>query len=121
MIDCKRMSELQVDEVVWIIFILLSLMNIFGDECERDYCVFHYEWEKKLSKNIFTFTIFISLLLYFYLEYQRYQKLIHCKKNHQNSSFWEIRCFGGMLVIIATILFLYCQIVDENPVNPFVV
>ena len=71
MIDYKRVHELRIDEGIWIIFIILSIINIFGDEYEKDYCIHHIYQEKVISKNIFTFTVFISLCIYLFLEYQR--------------------------------------------------
>ena len=116
----KRIGELKIDEFIWVIFIALSAINIFGDECECDYCLYHNQQKKLLSKKIFTFTIFISLLIYSFLEYQRYEKLKMSRINKQNISICEMRCFGGALVIVATLLFLYCQIVESDPVNPSV-
>ena len=118
MMDYNRIHELKIDEVIWVIFIFLNVLNIIGDECECCYCTYQSDLMKNTSKNIFSFTIFISLLIYFYFEYQRYYKFKQCKIKHQDSHLWGIRCFGGFLVIIATILFLYCQIVDSGSVNP---
>ena len=121
MIDYKKIHELKIDEWIWVIFIILSIVNIFGDECEMDYCVNHFYQKKITSKKIFTTTLFFSLLIYLYLEYQRYQKLKNCIREKQNTSIWELRCFGGFLIIVATLLFLYCQVVESDPVNPGIV
>lgn len=121
MIDYDRMNELKIDEWIWVIFIFLSIMNIFGDECEKDYCVTHSYQEKTRAKKIFTFTVFVSLQIYLYFEYQRYQHLQDCQIKQQDTSLWKMRCLGGFLVIIATLLFLYCQIVEPTPINPGVV
>ena len=114
MMDYNRICELKVDEWIWVIFIILSILNIFGDECESKYCITNNNYHRKISKNIFTFTIFISLLIYLYLEYQRYNHLRDCLLKKQNTSIWELRCFGGFLIIVATLLFLYCQVVDSR-------
>ena len=122
MIDYNRIHELKIDEVIWIIFIILSFFNIIGDECEKDYCVIHDLKNKKTSKMIFNFTLFASLLIYIYLEYQRNNKLKIAKINHESNVFlWQVRNVGGVLVIIATILFLYCQIMEPEPINPSIV
>lgn len=118
MSDDKRIKELRIDEFIWVIFVIISILNVFGDECEKDYCKNHVYEKKIRSKKIFTFTIFVSLLVYLFLEYQRYEKLKLSKIKNQNISICEMRCFGGALVIVATVLFLYCQIVETDPVNP---
>ena len=121
MMDYDKISQLRIDEWIWVIIIFLSIMNIFGDECEKDFCIYHNTIKKKQAKKIFIFTLFISLLIYLYLEKIRYKNLVSCRLNKQNTIFWEIRCFGGFLVIIATLLFLYCQIVEPDPQNPLIV
>ena len=68
MIDYDRIYELKIDEWIWVIFIILSALNIFGDEYERQYCASHCYSKKIVSKHIFTFTVFISLLIYLFLE-----------------------------------------------------
>ena len=120
MIDSDRIKELKIDEWIWIIFIILSAMNIFGDECEKRYCTTHIYPMKDTSHKVFTFTIFVSLLIYLYLEYQRCYHLSVAKVKHENILLWEVRCFGGFFVIISSILFLYCQVVEDAPTNPSV-
>ena len=121
MMDYSRICELNTDEWIWVLFIFLSIMNIFGDECEKDFCFFHVKKKKIISRKIFIFTLFISLLIYFYLEDKRREKLRMCIKNKQNTYFPKIRYFAGIFIIIATLLFLYCQIFEPDPVNPGVV
>ena len=119
--DKKRICELEIDEFIWGAFIILSFFNICGDECEKGYCIEHDLKKKKYSKYIFIFTLSSSLFIYLYLEYYRYSKLNYAKIKKQNIAIWEIRCFGGILVVIATLLFLYCQIVEPDPENPLIV
>ena len=35
----NRLKELQIDEIIWIIFITISIINIIGDEFEKNYCI----------------------------------------------------------------------------------
>ena len=119
MVDYDRIYELKIDEWVWVLFIFLSLLNIIGDECEKNYCIYKTIMKKNISKDIFIFTIFSSLVIYIYLEKKRLDKLLYSRKLNNNTFLWELRCFGGLLVIIATVLFLYCQVVDS--VDPQIV
>ncbi len=121
MVDYDRIRELRIDEWVWWLFIGLSFFNIIGDEFEKDYCTYHSIGKKLISHDIFTFTIFASLLIYLYLEYHRFEKIGDLKRKGVNASLWEIRSLGGFLVCVATVLFLYCQIVDFDFVNPQIV
>ena len=60
--NTDRLKELQIDEIIWIIFITISIINIIGDEFEKNYCTTKNSNSLNTSKNIFTklFSLFIS-------------------------------------------------------------
>ena len=116
----NKLKELKNDEYIWLIFIIISIFNILGDEYEKKYYIYHIKKEKQQSKKIFTITLFISLLIYIYLENQRINHLKECIIKNQNTLFWQIRCFGGILIITSTLLFLYCQILEPEPENSMI-
>ena len=117
-IDIERVSELVIDEWIWVIFIILSVLNISGDELEKKYCYYHQETAKTNSKKIFKLTVFSSFLIYCYLAYKnccKYQKL---KLHNKDTSLIGTRCIGSILVVIASFLFLTAQLKSEEPTNP---
>lgn len=117
----SRVKELKIDEWIWGIFIVLSILNICGDELEKDFYITHNNHSASISKKIFTFTVFISLLIYLYLAYQRHEKVKSMKKNNQNTNICQTRYFASILVVIASILLFYCQLNDKTPTNPTIV
>lgn len=116
--DNNKIKELRIDEWIWVIFIILSVLNIFGDECEKDCCINYDANKDSLAKKIFTFTVFVSLLIYCYLAYQRYSRVKLKHQYQQESSLDELRFFGSILVVIASIIFLYYQLETTTPENP---
>ena len=114
----NEIKDLQIDEIIWVVFIFLSLINIFGDECKKDYYVKNDDQREELSRKIFLFTLFVSFIVYIYIAYIKYKRLKHCYDNNLDSSCAEARMFGSILVVIASFIFLYCQIKESNPVNP---
>lgn len=109
-----RIKELQIDEIIWIVFITISIINIIGDEIEKDYCTTQNQDKLNKAKNIFTFTLFASLLVYCYLLYLRYNKYKKNPNNYLNKD----RFFASVLVVAASAIFLYCQLKDRQPPNP---
>ena len=109
-----RLKELQIDEIIWIIFITISIINIIGDEFEKNYCTTKNQNSLNKSKNIFTFTLFASLIIYSYILYTRYQKY----NNNPNNFLTKQRLFAAILVVVATIINFYCQLKDRQPTNP---
>lgn len=119
-IDRERVSELVIDEWIWVAFIILSALNIGGDELEKKYC-YHkkvVENEMDLSKKIFTLTVFGSFLIYIYLAYRNCKKYNKLKQCNDDISLIRIRCFASLLVVFASLLFLYAQLHDKVPTNP---
>lgn len=112
--NTNRIKELQTDELIWIIFITISIFNIIGDEFEKKYCKYKTNKDLNTSKNIFTTTLFISLLVYLYISYTRYIKY----KDNPQKKFNDVRLFSSILVVIASIINFYCQINDRQPTNP---
>lgn len=116
--DIERARELVIDEWIWIVFIILSILNISGDELEKKYCYYHIEKEKLRAKNIFTLTVFVSFLIYVYLAYKNCNKYKKAKLANQDTSVISARSIGSILVVIASTLFLTAQLKDTKATNP---
>lgn len=116
--DIERARELVIDEWIWVVFIILSILNISGDELEKKYCYYHIEKEKIKSKNIFTITVFSSFLIYSYLAYKNCNKYKKAKLTNQDTSLISTRCIASILVVIASTLFLTAQLKDTKATNP---
>ena len=117
----NKIEELNIDEWIWIIFIILSLFNIYGDERSKCYYVSYNNKDKELSKNIFTTTVFISFLIYMYLFNKRYKVYKYNKDNNLSTRICGTRFFASILVVVASFLYLYCQINDNEDSNPNIV
>ena len=117
----NKEKELTVDEWIWVIFIILSIMNIVGDELEKQVYREKDISSKNLSKSIFTLTVLISFFIYIYLAYKRYQVMKIKKKEGKNIDICQTRLFASILVVIASFLYLYCQLTDKEDVNPSLV
>lgn len=117
-INQERISELVIDEWIWVVFIILSALNITGDECEKKYCYNHSIQEKARAKKIFTLTVFVSFLIYLYLAYKNCYKYKKAKSSNQDTNLISTRCLASILVVIASSLFLSAQLNDKLPTNP---
>lgn len=117
-VDRERVSELVIDEWIWVVFIILSTLNITGDEWEKKYCYNHSVEEKARAKKIFSLTVFVSFLIYFYLAYKNCCKYQKAKYTNKDTNLIGTRCLASILVVIASSLFLTAQLKDKVPTNP---
>lgn len=116
--DYERVSELVIDEWIWVVFIILSILNISGDEIEKHYCYYHEKKDKETSKKIFKITVFVSLLIYIYLAHKNCKKYKLALERNQDVTIVSIRKFASILVVIASSMLLYAQFNDIEPTNP---
>lgn len=114
----EKIEELKIDEGIWIIFILLSLLNIYGDECEKDYYTYNDFKKDQTAKKIFTFTVFISLIIYIYFAYRNYQTVENLRNQNKDYSLHKIRLIGSIFVVTGVFLLLYFQIGNSSANNP---
>lgn len=99
--------ELDFEDFLLIVFIILSLLNIYGNYNSK-----LYEREKNIyykynSNRIFRFTLSITLLIYiyfFYRNYNAYQKVSYREKN-----LYSIKIFGTIFLIAGILCLLYFQ------------
>ena len=116
--DKERVSELVIDEWIWGVFFILSILNITGDEFEKKYCYNHEEKEKEYSKKIFKLTVTASFFIYIYLAQKNCKKYQKLKNTNQDTEIISTRCLASILVVIASFLSLTAQLKDSKPVNP---
>ena len=114
----ERVTELVIDEWIWVVFIILSFLNISGDEIEKKYCYFHEQNDKKRAKKIFKFTVLISFIIYSYIAYKNYKKYKKTKYSEQDNTLVSMRLFASTLIVIASSILLYTQFKDTEPENP---
>lgn len=117
-INNERVNELVIDEWIWVIFIILSALNISGDELEKK-CCYNYDRDTmSKAKKIFRLTVFVSFLIYLYLASKNCKKYQKAKAANQDTNLISIRCLASILIVIASILSLTAQLKDKVPTNP---
>lgn len=59
-------EKLNFENIIWIIFIVLAIPNIFGDNLLKDFIVTNDKSEESCANKIFLFVLVISLFIYIY-------------------------------------------------------
>lgn len=116
--DRARVKELVIDEWIWVVFIILSVLNISGDEIEKHFCYHHEKKDKEISRKIFTLTVFVSFLIYLYLAYKNCKKCKVLREEQKDTTLMDCRACASILVVTASSLFVYAQLKDKQPINP---
>lgn len=107
----KELKRLNFEDLLWLIFIILSISNIISNNNQKKYIITnnqHYEEEaNKISISVFT----ILLLIYLYFFIRNYN-MYNNKDNPTKEDF--IKVTGSLFFIIGTICLLYFQVHSED-------
>jgi len=111
--EINDLKEVTINEWIWIIFLFLSLANIYGDELEKS-SLKEQEKHNKKAKKIFLITASIALIIYLYFTINSYKKLEKAKKENKNTKLQEINFLGQSLIFIGAFLLTYYNVNNMN-------
>lgn len=103
----KELRELKTQNYLFLLFAIISIMNINGDYYEEEYIRNNNLDSKNKANEIFKLTIKMAILIYiFYLvrNYEAYKNVSEEKKK-----LYFIKLYGSCLIIAGSICLLYFQ------------
>lgn len=103
----NEIKRLKFEEFLWIIFAILSILNVYGDKEEEKYVITNQKFYKNKSNKIFEITLIVTLLIYSYFFIRNYNALKNASLNEKK--LYEIKLFGSSLLIAGVILLIYFQ------------
>lgn len=110
----SKIKELEIEKILWLLFIFISALNIYSDNIQELFLLQKNQKLEKSSKKIFTFTVTISLLIYLYFGYRNYNNF---KNATEDKTLSGLRLAGSILIIVGTLLILYYDIKDQEPIG----
>lgn len=109
----NELREVTINEWIWVIFVILSLANIFGDEIEKN-TIKEKNLHNQTSRKIFLTTASIALIIYFYFVIHSYSKLKELKKQNKNTNLQETNLLGNTLVFLGACILLYYNLKNKQ-------
>ena len=101
------LERLDFENIIWIIFIVLAILNISGDNLLKDFIVTNDKSEESYANKIFLFVLVISLFIYIYFFIRNYNALENASDNEK--SLFAIKLLGSALLIAGIICLIYFQ------------
>lgn len=111
--DNNELKEVTINEWIWIVFLILSIANIFGDELEKK-SLQERKCHDEKARNLFIITASIALIIYFYFMVHSYNKLNNLKRQNKNTYLQEINLLGNSLVFIGACTLIYYNIKNKK-------
>lgn len=108
----NMVKRLNFENLIWVAFIIISALDIYGDELLKKEVLYHDQKAKEKANKLFLGLSAFSILIYIYFFIRNYNDY---KKYHNKS--YEIRLIGSTLILAGTLCLLYFQLTTTNSTN----
>ena len=103
----NSLNRLKFEDFLLVLFIILSLLNIYGNQNEKSYLKTSSPIYKNKANEIFKFTIIITIIIYTYFFIRNYHSY-RMSKEHEKHIF-IIKLLGSAFLIAGAVCLLYFQ------------
>ena len=108
----KEINRLNFENIIWIIFAILSIANIIGDNNEKHFLQTYNHDYKDNANHIFELTITFTLIIYIYFLMRNYNAFSKC--SYKEKSLYAIKVLGSSFLIAGSICLLYFQFKQKD-------
>lgn len=112
----KTLHELDIEDLIWIIYLFISALAIYSNHLERIYVTKHDVLAKKKYKTINISILSIGFFIYLYFLILAYQK---CKEKNDRTTLKDnfikdANLIASILLIIGAIITLLSEILSGD-------
>ena len=106
----QELERLNIEDFIYILFIILSIINILGDNNQKKYLYTNDMSYQNKANNYFTFTIIIVIFIYLYYLSRNYNLYLLS----DNKELLSIKVLGSTFLLIGTLCLLYFQLNNKE-------
>ena len=108
----SEIKRLNFEDLLWVIFIILSILNIVSNNNQKEYVVSKNQYYEDRANNISMFVLTVLLFVYLYFFTRNYRMY----KNKMNNATREdfVKVMGSIFFIIGTLCLLYFQVNSDD-------
>ena len=113
--DCKIKGEidrLNFEDLLWVIFIILSIMNIISNYYQKEFVVSNYQYYEDKANNISIVVLSILVFIYLYFFLRNYNMYNNKDNDVTNADF--VKVVGSFLFIVGALCLLYFQVSSDD-------
>lgn len=108
----KEIKRLNFEDILWGIFIILSILNIVCNKLQKDYVITNNQYYEDSANNISIFVLTILLLVYLYFFIRNYS--MYKNKGYEATQTDLIKVMGSIFFILGTLCLLYFQVHSDD-------
>lgn len=114
--NSRRIEQIKVENIVWIIYFFLIGLCLYANSLEKDYFLTGNLEKKESYRKITIFIFVVAVIIYLYFTYDNYEdyKSLGINDSINKKRLTELSLFASSLVLISGLIFLYISIVDTE-------
>lgn len=101
------LERLNFEDFIWVIFIGLILLNIVGDNFQKEFIKTNNKNDESKANNIFLFVLLVTLFIYLYFFVRNFNALE--RASEENKKLFFIKLLGSSFLIAGIICLIYFQ------------
>ena len=102
-----ELERLNFEDYIWIIFIILSILNIVCNKYQKEYVIRNNDRYEDVAKKISIIVLIVLFFIYLYFFLRNYN-MYNSKVDATKEDF--IKLVGSLLFVIGTFCLLYFQV-----------
>lgn len=112
----KRLKEINVENIVFGIFIIIIIMGYYANDREVDFFLNRNEDAKRDYYYIMIFIFLVVVIISGYYSYQSYIDVLNLNKREysKRKEYTNLNFIANTLALISGLIYLYIAITDKN-------
>ena len=109
----EKLKEIQIEDLIWCIYIVLILLSIYSNHFEKRYYLYNDIKSKEDYRKLNIFIFSVAVIIYLYFVSDGYKSLIN-SKTPKSKDLNTLNFTASTLILIGGSIFLYIAITDED-------
>lgn len=110
----KRLSQINIENKIWIIYLILIGFSFYANNLEKDYFLNKNENSKEQYRKINTIIFIILILVYSYFEKDALTSFNNKNKSKKEQEYDTLILTATTMVLISGFIFLYIILEDKD-------
>ena len=112
----ERITQLNVEDFIWIIYFLIILLSYYSNHFERKYLLTNDLISKDKYRKVIVIIFSILIVIYIYFLQDSFKSILNLKPtdSYKKKQLVYLSFLASLLIAISGFIFLYISVVDDN-------
>lgn len=112
----KRLEDIKIENIVWIIYIGIIIISWYANSKEKKYLLYKDLLSKKEYQNLLILIFTILVIIYFYFAKSGYEDILNLTSydSPKKQMLTKFAFIGSFLILVSGIIYLVLAILDDE-------